>query len=210
MRVPLELTFRNVEKTRALEEYIRSEVKGLEQASDALISCRVAVEKPQEHQRSGSPFRVRLDLRVPPRHELVIKREAGEGDIHDDLRTVLSQAFEAARRRLREQMEIQRGEVKSHEPREQAGFVVRVFPERGFGFLRTPEGLEYYFHRNSVRHDGFEQLEVGSEVRFAPGQGEEGPQATTVEVVGKPPLETAVGAGAVEEPAIEPPGGWRE
>lgn len=210
MRVPLELTFRNVSKTKALEEYIRDEVKGLEQASDAVISCRVAVEKPQEHQRSGSPYRVRIDLRLPPRHELVIKREAGEGDIHDDLRTVLSQAFDAARRRLREQMEIQRGEVKVHEPREQSGFVVRIFPDRGFGFLKTPEGLEYYFHQNSVRNGEFDRLEVGSEVRFAPGQGEEGPQASTVELLGKPPLQTGLGAETAGEPGIVPPMGWRE
>jgi cold shock CspA family protein len=61
---------------------------------------------------------------------------------------------------------------------------VRLFPEDGFGFLEAPDGREVYFHRNSVL-EGFETLEVGSEVRFAEEQGIEGPQASTVSLVGK-------------------------
>jgi cold shock CspA family protein/ribosome-associated translation inhibitor RaiA len=206
MRVPLELTFRNVEKTRALEEYIRDQVRGLDQASDSLVSCRVAVEKPQEHLRSGSPYRVRIDLRLPPRRELVVRREAGEGDIHDDVRTVLSQAFEAARRKLLAQMARLRGEVKTPAAQEQVAFVVRLFPDEDYGFLKTSDALEYYFHRNSVLRNGFERLEIGTKVRFAAEQGEEGPQASTVEILGRP----SPSPGGSEEPAIEPPLGRAE
>ena len=206
MRVPLELTFRNVEKTPALEEYIRDQVRSLDQASDALVSCRVAVEKPQEHQRSGSPYRVRIDLRLPPRRELVVRREAGQGDIHDDVRTVLSDAFEAARRKLLDQMARLRGEVKTRAAEEQLALVVRLFPGEDYGFLKTPDGLEYYFHRNSVLRSGFDGLEIGTKVRFAAEEGEEGPQASTVEILGRPSLAT----GRSEEPAVEPPLGWGE
>ena len=34
------------------------------------------------------------------------------------------------------------------------------------GFLESPEGVEVYFHRNSVLHDRFDQLTLGQEVRF--------------------------------------------
>jgi cold shock CspA family protein len=61
--------------------------------------------------------------------------------------------------------------------------VVRLFPEAGYGFIKTPEGRELYFHRNSVISPGFNHLEVGTEVRFDEEMGEKGPQATTVKVI---------------------------
>jgi cold shock CspA family protein len=54
-----------------------------------------------------------------------------------------------------------------------------------YGFLETPDGREVYFHKNSVLHNGFEQLKVGTEVYYAEEQGEKGPQASTVRVVGR-------------------------
>ena len=64
------------------------------------------------------------------------------------------------------------------------GRVVELFKDDGYGFVETSDGWEYYFHRNSVLHDGFDRLEIGTEVRFAEEEGEKGPQASTVEIVG--------------------------
>ena len=52
--------------------------------------------------------------------------------------------------------------------------------------LRVPPGRELYFHRNSVLNDDFDRLEIGTGVRFVPGAGDEGPKATTVQIVDKP------------------------
>ncbi len=41
------------------------------------------------------------------------------------------------------------------------------------------------FHANSVNNDAFDQLEIGSEVRFVEEEGEKGPQATTVHLIGR-------------------------
>lgn len=64
--------------------------------------------------------------------------------------------------------------------------VVRLFRDQGYGFIETAEGQELYFHRNSVLHDEFEQLRVGTGVRFAEEMGEEGPQASTVQITDRP------------------------
>jgi cold shock CspA family protein len=65
--------------------------------------------------------------------------------------------------------------------------VEKLFPEEGYGFIRTiGDDQQIYFHRNSVLHDDFDRLGVGTEVRFAAEQGEEGPQASSVQMVGKP------------------------
>jgi len=62
---------------------------------------------------------------------------------------------------------------------------VKLFSEEGYGFLETPDGREIYFHRNSVIGSDFDRLEIGTEVRFAEETGEQGPQASTVTIVGK-------------------------
>lgn len=76
------------------------------------------------------------------------------------------------------------GNVKVHEPAP-LGEVVAIDRDGGFGFLRTPDGREIYFHGNSVLAGGFAKLEVGMRVTFAEEDGEKGPQASTVRIAGK-------------------------
>jgi cold shock CspA family protein len=40
-------------------------------------------------------------------------------------------------------------------------------------------------HRNSVAEDRFDELEVGEEVRFSESEGDQGPQASFVQPVGR-------------------------
>jgi cold shock CspA family protein len=54
-----------------------------------------------------------------------------------------------------------------------------------YGQLITPDQRLIYFHRNSVVNGDFDKLEIGAEVRFVEETGEEGPQASTVMIVGK-------------------------
>jgi cold shock CspA family protein/ribosome-associated translation inhibitor RaiA len=186
MRVPLEITFRDVPKTETIETLIQEKAAALDRICDNLISCRVAVEKPHENQRFGNPFRVRVTMRVPPGHELVVRRESTEGELSDRLPTVIRDAFDAARRRLKKLVDRQQGEVKSHPAQENLAYVVKLFQDQGYGFLKTLEGREIYFHRNSVLNNDFERLELGTGVRFVAVEGNEGPQASTVQVVDKP------------------------
>jgi cold shock CspA family protein len=186
MEVPLEISFREVGKTPELEELIRGHVSDLEKVGGNLISCRVAVEKPQKHQQSGNPYRVRIDMRVPPGHELVVRKEPMDSPMHASLHAVITDAFETAERRLRKLTEKMREEPQKHPGGENTAFVARLFRNEGYGFIRAFHGDEYYFHKNSVLDDRFDQLEPGMVVRFAAETGEKGPQASTVEILEKP------------------------
>ena len=74
--------------------------------------------------------------------------------------------------------------IKSHEG-QPIGTVVRLDPAGEFGFLRSNDGKDVYFHRNSLLDGKFSELAVGSRVVFAEEIGEKGPQATTVKLLGK-------------------------
>jgi cold shock CspA family protein/ribosome-associated translation inhibitor RaiA len=187
MQVPLEISFKGIVNTTEIENLIRSKVAKLERVCSYITSCRVAVEKRQEHQRVGNPYRVRIDMTVPPGHELVVRREPTEGDMHDPLEVVVRGAFDAAARRLQKLAELQQGEVKTHPEQKAMAIVHRLFPDDGYGFLRTTDTQEeIYFHRNSVLRNHFDRLKVGMGVRYTAEVGEKGLQATTVQVVDTP------------------------
>lgn len=173
MQLPLEMTVRHVNVSEAAKEDIRKKAALLDKGYDRIIRCHVIVDTPHRHQTKGLLYDVRINITVPDA-ELVIKRESNE-----DLSVAIRDAFDAARRRLEDFAQRQRGEVKRHETPPH-GRVVQLFPEEGYGFLETPDGREIYFHRNSVLNGGFKQLTIGSEVRFAEEEGEKGPQASTV------------------------------
>ncbi len=186
MNVPLEISFRGMDKIQSIEDLIRERSERLERYCDHISSCSVTVERTQSTQQRGQPFRVRIDLRIPPQHEIVVRREPHKGDLHTDLSTEVRQAFDAAEGQLKELVERQRGDVKVHPAQEEQGVVIRILHDQGYGFLRTLDGREVYFHRNSVLRDGFDELEEGSVVRYVEELGEEGNQASTVQIVEKP------------------------
>ena len=206
MKVPLEIAFRGVEKTDALEDLIREKAAKLDQVCDNLISCRVIVEKPQQNQQTGSPYRVVIDMRVPPGHELVVQHKAVEGSIRDSLPKIIRNTFDSARRQLKELMERERNKVKIHPEQQLMAVVVRLFREQGYGFIRGIDGQEFYFHRNSVLHDDFDRLEIGTGVRFIGESGVQGPQASTVEIVDKPGARVS----EFDHTRSDIPLGWKE
>ncbi|HEV2494033.1 MAG TPA: cold shock domain-containing protein [Terriglobia bacterium] len=60
------------------------------------------------------------------------------------------------------------------------GTIKRVIRDRGFGFIRTPDGQEVFFHRSSLQNLDFDALKEGQNVEFEMERGEKGPRAVSV------------------------------
>ena len=73
MKIPLKITFRNMEPSKAIEDNIREKAAKLDSFYDRIMSCRVTVEAPHRHHHKGKAYQVRIDLTVPG-DELVIDR----------------------------------------------------------------------------------------------------------------------------------------
>lgn len=183
MEVPPEVTYRGVEPSAEIDALIHEKVDKLDRLCEKLISCRVAVELPNKNITSGNPYRVRIDLRVPPGHELVVSRDPGDGEQHTPLSAVIRHAFDSAQRVLRKQMDQQSGQTKHHPEQAVTAVVDRVLPEEDYGFLRTGNGGQVYFHRNAVLHGEFDRLRPGDGVHHVESNGVKGPQASTVHVL---------------------------
>jgi len=180
MNTPLEVVFRGVERTEDIDEIITKRTEKLQHLCGHIISLRIAVERPQLYQDIGNPYRIRLDLRVPPGHELVVRRESSEGDMHDSLGMMVRLAFDAAERQVHKLRAKQRYDVKHHLDSWTMGTIVKKFAENGYGFIRTVGDRDVYFHKNSVLRGNFEKLTVGTVVKFTEEEGVDGPQASTV------------------------------
>ncbi len=185
MQLPVQITFRNMAPSPAVEAHIRERADALERYFARIIACRVVVEASTRRQRKGRLYHLRVDLTVPGR-EIVVKRDPSEHHAHEDILVAVRDAFDAARRQLEDHARAARGDTKVHEtPRH--GRVVRLFKENGYGFIRSSGGEQIYMHRNAVAGDAFDALAEGDEVRYAvhEGEGEKGPQASTVVPLGK-------------------------
>jgi len=207
MKVGLEVTYRDVERSDAIDTLIQEKLAKLERLCSYINSCHIAIEKAHDRPSHGSPYRVRIDLTLPPSHELVADSSPSDTNQHVALDTVIRDAFSKMERQLKAQTRQQREAEKSQintDPQDTTALVTKVFREQGYGFIKALDGEDIYFHRNSVLHDDFDRLEVGTGVRYVATMGEQGPQATTVQIVDK----AGVRAGKADETLIEPPLGW--
>lgn len=179
--IPVQVTFRDMPPSPAVEAAIREKSVTFERFANRITNCRVVVEAPHQRRRKGKLYQVRIDLGLVG-GALVVGREGPMNHAHEDIYVAIRDSFRAATRMLEEHERKRRGTVKTHETPPH-GTIAGMFPDHGF--IRTSDGQEIYFHRNSVVDADYDKLEVGDEVRLAIADGDKGPQATAVIPVGK-------------------------
>jgi len=113
MQSPLQIVFRDVAGSKAIEARIREKVEMLEKHSDKIVSCRVTVSGPHKSKNKGGLYDIRLEVAMP-REEIVVTKNHNGDHSHEDLYVTVRDAFDAARRQIKEWVQRNRGEVKSH------------------------------------------------------------------------------------------------
>jgi ribosomal subunit interface protein len=173
MQLPVQITFRDIARSEAVETAIQERVDRLDHFADHIISCRVMVGMIEKHKHQGKLFNIRVDLKLPG-SEIVVNRDKAE-----DIYVAIRDAFDAAKRKLEAHVQRMRGEVQQHEA-ECHGRVARILPDQGYGFIEKADGTELYFHVFNCVHPDFEHLNIGDEVIFLEEAGGDGPQANRV------------------------------
>lgn len=107
MQTPLQITFRDMDSSPALEAAIRQALDKLEEHCQRITSCKVVVQSPHKHQLHGRLFQVTVDLTVPGR-EIVVARSHEDRGEHEDAHLAVRDAFRAARRSLESHLEAKR------------------------------------------------------------------------------------------------------
>lgn len=176
MSIPLEITMLDIEKTAPIEERIQQKVEKMSQFYDRIESCKVVVEEPQKHKHQGKLYNVRIEVNVPGKLLIVNKHP------NEDLYVAIRDSFLAMYRQVEDYSQKIRGEKKNHFDMKR-GSIDRLFTD--YGFIRTPEGAEYYFHESNVQSPAFEELKIGSLVSFIEVQSGDTMQAGHVSANGK-------------------------
>lgn len=194
MQVPLRIVFRGMSPSESVEARIRERAELLEQFDAQLIGCRVVVEARHQHHHQGRLYHLRIELEVPGR-EIVISRDPSEHHAHEDVYVAIRDAFDEARRRLEDHVRRIRLDTKTHEGALH-GCIVQMSPTEDYGFIRTGDDRDVYFHRNSVIEGDFDRIDIGDDVRFVLHEAteglESGPHASSVRVTRKHRLEDTV------------------
>lgn len=179
MQVPLQIVFEHIGHSDPIEARIRDEAKKLEEFYDRITSARVVVGRPQHRHEKGDTYQVRIHLAVPGAADIVISRDPAVTGVHEDAYVTIRDAFKAARRQLQDAARERQGQVKVHQEQPR-GVIASLRPDEDYGFIRSADGREIYFHRNSVEGGAFDALSVGDDVRYSEEMGVKGPQATFV------------------------------
>jgi CspA family cold shock protein len=61
------------------------------------------------------------------------------------------------------------------------GTIKRLVSDKGFGFIATGDGTEYFFHQSACA-GAFDQLREGQSVTFDAGKGAKGPRGENVKL----------------------------
>ena len=62
------------------------------------------------------------------------------------------------------------------------GTIKRLVSDKGFGFIATADGNEYFFHNSACVGMRFDDLREDQAVTFEKGQGPKGPRAENVKL----------------------------
>jgi ribosome-associated translation inhibitor RaiA len=113
MELPVQVTFRNMPPSPAVEADIRDRARKLERFYDRTVSCRVALDAPHRHRHKGRIYRVRIELGLP-RGRLISSGASELAHEHEDVYVAVRDAFRAVRRQLEDRARRLRGAVKTH------------------------------------------------------------------------------------------------
>lgn len=143
--LPVDVVFLHIRRSAAAEQRIRTHAEALAALYPSLTGIRVLVEVPHKHHATGKRFRVRIELGLPRREDIVVERgPAGRSAAVDgaaaprkadevdgaftDLAVVEHEAFAAAKKRLHTIAKRRRDTARARDVRAKAaaGRVSRV------------------------------------------------------------------------------------
>lgn len=184
MQTSPQIEVHGFELSSHIQDMVTAHLRKLEERFGRSIACRVVIRAPGAHHQMGEPFSVSIRVALPGGREVNVGRISNSRDPRQsDLVFAVNDAFRRAMRQLQRQASKLQEEDKQRIGTP-VGKVVRLQPEKLCGFLATEDGREIYFHAHSVLGGRFGKLLPGDRVTYHEEKGEQGPQASTVRVLG--------------------------
>ena len=99
MQIPMQITFRDIEQSDAVETRVREQAEKLEEFYSRMTSCRVVVSSPHRQHHKGTLYAVSLDITVPG-GEIVVNTEKRDDLAPVEVYVDIRHSFNDAKRTL--------------------------------------------------------------------------------------------------------------
>src|SRR5881394_1108261 len=109
-----EITFHDVDRSQWVEDYIVQRVDKLERFATGITRCHVTLAQENASHKKANRYSVMVEVRIPPQHDLAVKKQKEIRDMRTQLPAAINLAFGAIERQLKRTAALCRGEGKAH------------------------------------------------------------------------------------------------
>ena len=184
MQAPVQIQFINMDSSEAVEQAVEKFAAKLEQNYPDILSCKVRIEAPSKKKAKGGLFHTRIEIKMPGK-EVAVNRNPDLHHSYTDAYVSIRDAFKSAQRQLEGEVNKRQGKVKLHTEEGTVGRIASLYPENDCGWIKSSDGREVYFHRNSLLNTSFDSLTVGTSVQFIEHEDSEEPRASSIRLTSK-------------------------
>src|SRR3954462_15154810 len=108
MNIPPEITFHDVDRSEWVESYIVERLQRLDKFAQGITRCHVTLSKEQASHNKGNRYSVMVEVRMPPQHDLAVKKQKEIRDMPGQLPAVINLAFGAIERQVKKTAALRR------------------------------------------------------------------------------------------------------
>jgi ribosome-associated translation inhibitor RaiA len=120
MDIPLQITFRSMPHSDALERQIRERAGRLDALFDGVVSCHVVVGLEGHHHGGADRYHLSINVGLPG-HEIIVSHHLSAEHQSEAAETTTGHAFDEADRQLEEWVRRRRGQRHEVAGRHRAG-----------------------------------------------------------------------------------------
>jgi ribosomal subunit interface protein len=114
METPPQIIFHDLERSDWVEAYVGERLRHLERFAQGITRCHVTLTREQSSRRTGNRYSVMVEVRLPPQHDLAVKKQKEIVDMDAQLPALINLAFGAIERQLKKTAALRRGDEKTH------------------------------------------------------------------------------------------------
>ncbi len=114
MSTPPEIIFHDVRRSQWVENYILERLQRLDKFAQGITRCHVTLAREQRSQHKGNRYSVMVEVRVPPQHDLAVKKQKEIQHMQAQLPAVINLAFGAIERQLKKTAALRRHDQTGH------------------------------------------------------------------------------------------------
>src|SRR6266542_76042 len=90
MQIAPEIVYRDVARSDWIESYILERIQRLDKFAQGITRCHVTLTREQASRQKGNRYSVMVEVRVPPQHDLAIKKEKEIREMRTQLPAVIN------------------------------------------------------------------------------------------------------------------------